>query len=311
MTRLNTKVTARFLKVYASATFRHLYVILLGNVYGTLALCFIFYFLTKPIFGVSPLTPQELLLWVADQNAGVKTALLASLVATVGLLVAYSTALSAIKAQQRTTIRINAADELGAIASDLSKELGACKTYIDGVIDTVEKSKKSTDKMEIHSLANFYTKKSQNFLESRDKILLLGYQLTRWRTKHLPIWITQYEIRPHIDDAIDSLQAVIQLLGVPVPLSMDGSEISAQSFVSLVDLPKFVELSNMLTLSGTTIANRAAYIRSALLRNVIGRNLSSLYALYKERRLLWTAVTEHQHFIEQRRTRRRDKKGAS
>lgn len=96
---------------------------LTGNLYGILILLLIGYFTLEPLFDITPLTLDQLILLFDRFDSNGKALLLSSSLTVVGFLIAFSVATKSWKQQTQASLRLQA-------ASDINSTYNRISTYI-------------------------------------------------------------------------------------------------------------------------------------------------------------------------------------
>lgn len=260
-----------------------IYRFLFGNIYGIFILCVTLYYLSESLLGITPLSFHELINWISNQSEIMKVAILSSFITVIGFMMAYMTAISSLKKQFLTNLKMQAASELTAIFSECSHLASQCKIYAIAIIEAKEKILKGCSTQDAEFLANYYRTQGILFKQNRDRFISLVNEGYRSTGKYGSLMISHPKLKADLDSAINALRIITDKLWILVPFDIEGDTAPIQSFIEQVNDVKCNELINTVTNKGSELDYSYGGINGLLMSPVVNFNFWQLFYMFKNK----------------------------
>lgn len=250
------------------------------------------YFLLFRVTAFKPLSPGEMLLWLASEPRDVTIAITTALLTIVGFVVAFSIAQSAWKSQRRTEIRLAASDEIYGFFQEAWDHLLTLGLYCDSLSEFHEMLHGSTaDPALIAVKSQRILDSTQKFHQSRHRLSRMSIEVHSLRAKHEIVLSNQWFGIKLFQSALGSLELVVSAMWITAPVSIDDAQ-KLFAFVVSFDRAEWDSLSRIVDESRAKGMAATGALRGMMISDVIKPSAATFFHLRWSTKQLTKLVRE-------------------
>jgi len=267
---------------YILMTLAYIYRLFFGNIYGIFAISIVVYFSSEWLFGIAPLSFDGLMEWVVNQSETTKAALLGSIIAVIGFMVAYATATSNWKSQLLANLKIQAAGEIAAFFTECTKLATGCEIYAGALVKAVNEIQKGCPNDKAELLAHYNREGGHLFKQQRDRLLSLGVEVHLLGGKYGTLLSTSPGLMSEMGLATKALENITDKLWINVPYHIQNDPNPVQTFLNQVNVTECIALIDSVNKNYDMLTSSSGDVRGRLTSDVVGYNFWMIFNLFKD-----------------------------
>jgi hypothetical protein len=184
-----------------------------ASTYGALLLVLGLYAYAVTYTSINPLTPSELVSWIAVLSSEYKVALLSSLVTIVGFVVAFHTATINWRNQMRAQLKAQAAGEIESFFAVASGNITTASLHVESLIETVNKIQKGASIYDASFSVAYQQGKAREFMAARDTLSQASVEVHRLIGRNYNLLSTGWGLPASVKLAAEALSKVTKKCG--------------------------------------------------------------------------------------------------
>lgn len=257
---------------------------LLGTIWGVFSVSLALYHLAPTLFGITPLSGGELIIWFSGLSEGAQVAFGAGVLTAVGLVAAYWTAMATWKKQKYVELRLTAGAEIQrrfVVAQRHVNELGS---YLWILLDSVQRVRTAKTENEARLALAYVNERAQAFERERQFLHEARMELKGLFGAYGVIIGSTWSVWEKLDAVINVIDEAWEACSFLPPSADPRAADFLDIFLSRYDEQRVLAARNACDKVVDAAAPVAGYVHGVLSRNVLLPNLPSVVRLWRHRK---------------------------
>lgn len=234
---------------------------------------------------VNPLTPQELIDWLANISTDFKIAITSSLLTILGFLIAFHTATANWKQQLNAQIKISAAGEIEDFFAEACGLLTNTNIFIASVIDSINNIQKTGKTTNTLFNAQHIMENLPQFISTRERLSALSINCHRLSSKHISFLMSTWGAAKILQLAIDAFTDTTDKMWVFIPYIEKNDPNLLSDLITTVNITDCLAFQSAYETNFSYINGLIGGLRGQLLAPVAGFNFAGLVTLIENKKI--------------------------
>ncbi|PQJ62667.1 hypothetical protein BTO08_20795 [Photobacterium angustum] len=283
--KLHPVVTVPF--IYFLIVSRLFYRYALGTVWGVFVLSLLLYFNSEAILGTTPISFQDLFVYLMLASETTKAAVLSSLITIIGFIVAYATASANWKDQMRANLKVQASSDCIGFYSEASRNVSTCVIYARALVSAVEKIRSGCTKEEAEFLVYYQRSNLDKFLLARESMIASSINCHTFLSKYDTILFSTPGAKENVELANEALSKLVNDLWFNVPYKVAPDTDQIGTFLAQVDVIKCKKFLSTANEYEQALAFHSGATSGVLLDQIVGASWATTKTQLKNYRSVW------------------------
>lgn len=278
--------------VYIVVIAAYLWKFFMATFSGIFFVALLSYFSFFSLADNKPLTPPELISWLANLPTDYKIAVTSSLITIMGFLIAFHAASVNWRQQMNAQIKIIIAGEIEEFFNEATGLLTDVDIFIKSAIAATTEIQKNGETQKTVFNVQYLLGNLPKFLAARDRLSSLTIKSHRLPSKHIAFLITVWGAEKSLQSAVNAFNETTDKMWVGIPHIDPNDPNLLQDFVDNVNVPDCLSYNAAYEKNFDFINGVSGSIRGQLLSPVAGFNLASLVGFINKRSINKEAITK-------------------
>jgi hypothetical protein len=268
---------------YAVVVTGYVWRFLFGTISGIFLVAILFYALMWIASDSKPLTPSQLLIWVADLPTEFRIAIGASLLTIVGFLIAFHTATMNWQHQANAHLKALVAGEIEQFFGEASRLLTQAEIYARSVVDGVNSIQGQPATPETLFKIQYVADRTPAFVAIRQRLSEMSIDVHRILGTNYSLLSTVWDATTALREVNAAFSEVTQTMWFRLPYVTKDDPQLIVKFLGQVSVTECLSFISSYEKNFDYINGVTGGIRGSLLAPIVGFSLSSLVGLLTNR----------------------------